>query len=201
MRQTNPILPLRISDCGLRIEDGPAAGRPLRLAGSGACCTNKPSSPERIVRNKPNLRARRGVGRARPTLQGAQVRQTNPIPPSQPGPWERKRAKQTQFAPARRSQWGRPHPTRGCQCAKQTQFGPVGRIPGRGNVRNKPNLAGWPSARNKANLHRTTYLLFHYSSIPTGTGCTNKANSPLIYDIDSRRMVVTPPWRVAAGCA
>jgi len=32
------------------------------------------------------------------------------------------RAKQTQFAGVEKNRWGKPHPTRGCNCAKQTQF-------------------------------------------------------------------------------
>jgi hypothetical protein len=34
------------------------------------------------------------------------------------------RAKQSQFAPADRNRWGKPHPTRGLNCVKRTQFGP-----------------------------------------------------------------------------
>ncbi len=55
------------------------------------------------------------------------------------------RAKQSQFEPAQRNRWGKPHPTSGRNCAKRTQFSSAGRQagdPGGGaNVQNKANLA------------------------------------------------------------
>jgi hypothetical protein len=61
-----------------------------------------------------------------------------------------------------KDRWGKPGPTGGLHCAKQTQFGPA-RPPSRRNVRNEPNFRaqnGWqrgPSVRNKANLAHTEW--------------------------------------------
>jgi hypothetical protein len=61
MCKTKPILRLRIWDCGLRIQERPAAGRPCGPP-ARAACPNKPNRPERIMGNEPNSRLRR-VGR------------------------------------------------------------------------------------------------------------------------------------------
>ncbi len=70
-------------------------------------------------------------------------------------------AKRTQCASAQRNRWGKPHPTCGCNCAKQTQFGQVGRRPRRRRAKmckTKPIWAGGvrvpagPNAQNEANL-------------------------------------------------
>ena len=76
-------------------------------------------------------------------------------------------AKQTQFPPAQRNRWGKPHLTHECNCVKQTQFGPAGRqagVPGRRN-RAKQSRSGCgstrqrgPTAPNKANLGRVGCL-------------------------------------------
>jgi hypothetical protein len=76
MRRTDPILRLRVSDCGLRIQDSLTAGRPLRAAGPGAGCTIKPNSIGPFVRNKPKLgRAGASGGTAR---QGGPMAQNEP---------------------------------------------------------------------------------------------------------------------------
>jgi len=101
----------------------------------------------RNARNKPNLHPPRGVGGASgtpnaicrvwepdPPYTWVQLRQTNPIL-SPAGRQARvrgrgKRAKQSQFARTRRNRWGKPHPTSERNCAKQTQFRPIGRSAG-----------------------------------------------------------------------
>ena len=88
--QTNPIPRLRISHCGLRIQDGLAGGRPLRAAGPGAGCTNKPNSAGPIVRNKANWAGR-------PHL-GARSVRNKPNSPAGGRGWGHDYAKQSQFA-------------------------------------------------------------------------------------------------------
>jgi len=49
--------------------------------------------------------------------------------------------KQSQSARAERSWWGKPHPTPGCNCAKQTPFQRAARMGTRAGGTNKPNWA------------------------------------------------------------
>ena len=69
-----------IAAWGLGIQDSLPAGRPLRGAGPGAGCTNKPNWPERIVQNEPNSRrgrvgrGQRGVGRGGKCAKRSQFR-------------------------------------------------------------------------------------------------------------------------------
>jgi hypothetical protein len=74
--ETNPILRLRIADSGQ-----PCGGTPLRTAGPGAGCTNKPNSAGPIVPNKPNSN-RDGLRGPHHSTVPARCRlcQTNPIP-------------------------------------------------------------------------------------------------------------------------
>ena len=111
-RQTNPIS-----------ESGPAG-----TGADRARRTQFPAGPggrEANVRNKPNSHPPRGIGGASPTQPGAQLRQTNPIPPGrQVGrvPGRGNRAKQSQFLD--------------CGLGDGLPVGPP-------IVRNKPN---WPTA-------------------------------------------------------
>jgi len=95
LRETNPILRLRIADhviasdawqSGLRIGHRPAAGRPLRAARPGAGCTNKANWPGRIAPNKPNFGHGKEKGKwfvrkdLGPTRPAKSTGKTKPIP-------------------------------------------------------------------------------------------------------------------------
>jgi hypothetical protein len=98
MCETNPIAP-----------EGVGRGRPTHE-----------DPPRPSVRNKPNsARLAGGPGR-----RGVKMGETSPIWAAGAGVGMTERTKQSQFAPADRNRWGKPHPTRGLNCVKQTQSGP-----------------------------------------------------------------------------
>ncbi len=116
----------------------------MLLAQSDKCRGCGGSAPARVVCNL-QVRSNRMSPNSAPAPPSNRVewRQTNPIPGWGGATGGTECAKQTQFAPADRNRWGKPHPTSGRNGAKRTQF----RRPGRGLgdvgrgaiVRNKPN--------------------------------------------------------------
>jgi len=109
LRQTNPIQPGQLAD---RVH---GRGKDAKQTQFGWLVPAR----EANVQNKPNMAPNSSRNRV-------QWRQTNPIPTWGARIGGTKRAKQTQFPPAQRNRWGKPHPTRGCNGAKQTQFSPAG---------------------------------------------------------------------------
>ena len=91
--------------------------------------------------------------------------QTNPIRAWGAAPSGTKRAKQTQFCTRGGDRWGKPHPTRGHNCVKQSQFEPEGQLrPGR-------------DARNKPNSHSPGGVGGASPTLQVGTIAPNKPNS------------------------
>jgi hypothetical protein len=135
-------------------------GETTETADAGQSCETNPISAElgrggrSAAPNKANSRRSDGWGRPSVRNKANQPRQTARNRPNLATPagggaaGERKCAKQTQFAPAQRNRWGKPHPARGRNCAKRTQF----RRPGRGlgdvtrgaNAQNEPNFTRAP---------------------------------------------------------
>jgi hypothetical protein len=66
-------------------------------------------------KTKPNFGALGAYGQRPSSCAGRRGRPAGAV--------EVNRAKQTQFAPARKGRWGIPDPAKWCDCAKQTQFG------------------------------------------------------------------------------
>lgn len=94
---------------------------------------------------------------------------------------QRTSAKQSQFIPAQRNRWGRPHPTSGGDRVKQSQSSPAGRqagSSGRRNVRNKANSRPAPPG-NRMERRQTNPIRVHLPGgrTPSGRRVRNKPNS------------------------
>jgi len=158
-----------------RVRPKPESAQPVRQTGLDLILRALRVSVVNILRNKANFPGGAGLaGR------GVSYKQTRFLPSCRSGDRrsrEGNRAKQTQSAPGAKNRWGKPHPTCGCNCAKQSQtwvgWGtwrmhhrgiscktkPISGEPGgRGQpiVSNKANSRqrGWPGAR----LYKQTQL-------------------------------------------
>jgi hypothetical protein len=124
-------IPLRCRSC----ETNPICTRGEESVGQAPPCTWAGLRQTNPIR--PGRQAGRGAGRRRCAKQtqfgpagrraGSTRRENGRNEPNfgcGAGVGMTERTKQSQFAPADRNRWGKPHPTRGLNCVKQTQFGP-----------------------------------------------------------------------------